>query len=525
MFRRTLVLGAVLPLILAGSASSPAADSTTRDLLAWGRGSQGQLGDGADTREYYRTKPGEALAQIDAVSVSAGFNHSVALDRQGMVWAWGDDSLGQLGDTKTQDQNAPLRVTYISGVQKIAAGWNHTLALKSDGTVWAWGHGVSGQLGNATKASALVPSEVFGLTGVTAIAAGADHSLALRSDGTVWAWGKGSMGQRGDGSLHDSDIPLLSTISNVVAIAAGANHSLAVKSDGTVWTWGQGNAGQLGNGGTTSSSLPVQATGLTTIMAVAGGLNHSLALAADGTVWSWGSNSQNQLGVGGSTRTTPARVSLSGVAIAAGSYHSLAIDQDGTVWAWGWNSSGQLGTGVCASCGTLPAMVPGVGSATAISGGDGHSLASGLLPSGECYGGTQVIDGSVSSAQERIYVQVIDENNIWICFRLVSPRGYVASDTYYVAGQPVRVQADAAPSIGGKLVYSGVRIPDLSPFIGTSDSCTQWVLDHSSLGQRVSLKIRSDPPTVCIFGNGSWTSLKFDAGSIDGLLVDIQLDP
>src|SRR5678815_2349119 len=63
---------------------------------------------------------------------------------------------------------------------KIAAGSTHSLALDSDGTVVAWGKIWNG--------SAYIPATVPGeLNGVVAIAAGGGHSLALKSEGTVVA--------------------------------------------------------------------------------------------------------------------------------------------------------------------------------------------------------------------------------------------------------------------------------------------------------------------------------------------------
>ena len=57
-------------------------------------------------------------------------------------------------------------------VPKIAAGGSHTVALKNDGTVWAWGNNSSGQLGDGTTTDRTTPAPVNGLTDVIAIAGG-----------------------------------------------------------------------------------------------------------------------------------------------------------------------------------------------------------------------------------------------------------------------------------------------------------------------------------------------------------------
>ena len=72
----------------------------------------------------------------------------------------------------------------LSDAVAISAGWIHSLALRSDGTVVAWGDNRYGQV--------TVPA---GLTDVVAITAGGWHNLALKADGTVVAWGNNAAGQ------------------------------------------------------------------------------------------------------------------------------------------------------------------------------------------------------------------------------------------------------------------------------------------------------------------------------------------
>ena len=146
-------------------------------------------------------------------AITAGSYHSLALRSDGMVWAWGWNSSGQLGDSTTTDHSTPAQVVgpggtgFLTGVTAIAAGFGHGLVLRSDGTVWAWGDNTYGELGDGTGTAHSTPVQVVGpggagfLIGMTAIAAGnGSHSLALKSDGTVWAWGDNAYGDLGDGS-------------------------------------------------------------------------------------------------------------------------------------------------------------------------------------------------------------------------------------------------------------------------------------------------------------------------------------
>jgi len=244
----------------------------------------------------------------------------------------------------------------------IAAGYGHSIALKKDGTVWAWGDNSSGQLGNGTTENRRIPERVSNLTEVIAIAAGQYHNLALKKDGTVWTWGANGDGQLGDGSLHMRTVPVqVSGLSHAVFVAAGGYHSLAIQSDQKVWAWGRNWEGQVGDSPYDYVTTPVPVTGLSGIILLAAGVSHSLALKSNGTVWAWGRNDDCQLG--NSTfqpASTPVQVSelVSVIGLAAGANHSVALRNDGTVWAWGDNGAGQLGDGTFGSQ-NLPVQTAG----------------------------------------------------------------------------------------------------------------------------------------------------------------------
>lgn len=221
--------------------------------------------------------------------LAAGAQHNLALDVDGGLWAWGDDSHEALA---VPDD--------VAGVVAVAAGGTHSLALGLEGNVWAWGGNSYGQ--------ADVP---VNLHDVVALSAGAQHSLALHSNGTLTVWGDNGRGQ--------GEVP---SGLRAVSIASGGYYNLALTDGGVVVAWGDAETG--------ATAVPVD---LPPITAIAAGAAHSLALGANGRVYAWGFDEFGQVSVPEDLDQV--------VAIAAGAYHSLALKADGTVVAWGDDSFGQ----------------------------------------------------------------------------------------------------------------------------------------------------------------------------------------
>ena len=85
----------------------------------------------------------------DIIQVAVGDNHSVALDANGDVWVWGNNSKYQLGNGTTVNSSVPVKMTTVSGIVNISAAGNYTLAVKNDGTLWSWGEACNANLNYA----------------------------------------------------------------------------------------------------------------------------------------------------------------------------------------------------------------------------------------------------------------------------------------------------------------------------------------------------------------------------------------
>jgi alpha-tubulin suppressor-like RCC1 family protein len=144
----------------------------------------------------------------------------------GSAWAVPAPVTASIGDIATGfTVSAPIPITDVTVItHAIATGGFHSLAIRRDGTLWAWGFNWLGQLGDGTTTDRHRPVQV--LTDVVSVAAGWEHSLAIRRDGTLWAWGRNEFGQLGDGTTTDRHRPV-QVLTDVVSVAAGSAYSLA----------------------------------------------------------------------------------------------------------------------------------------------------------------------------------------------------------------------------------------------------------------------------------------------------------
>jgi alpha-tubulin suppressor-like RCC1 family protein len=92
--------------------------------------------------------------------------------------------------------SVPVQVPALTHVLAVAAGGEHTLALRRDGTVWAWG---ADELTDFVGDDDLVPAQVPALHDVAMVATGDNHAIALTGAGTVKTWGWNNFGQLGNG--------------------------------------------------------------------------------------------------------------------------------------------------------------------------------------------------------------------------------------------------------------------------------------------------------------------------------------
>jgi alpha-tubulin suppressor-like RCC1 family protein len=296
-----------------------------------------------------------------AGKIAAGTGHSLMIDADGSVWAWGSNESGQLGIGSNADQLTPQKIEGLNNITAVAVGNSHSLALDGEGNVWVWGSNTKYQLGLGTTENRNVPVKLAAISGVTGISAAGNYNLAVKSDGTLWSWGEpcnanlnyaisGIDGKTPGQMKYGTPSPAINYYyQNVKSAVASPNFYAVLFADGTISRSGS----FIDNVGAGTYWTMLYNPGLMGVQAISAGNDFLMALLEDGTVAVMGDNSQGQYGNGTRINPTPATAAAykkvtgleSVVAISAGGAHGLALKADGSVWGWGQNNKGQIGNG------------------------------------------------------------------------------------------------------------------------------------------------------------------------------------
>ena len=256
-------------------------------VKCWGRGTYGQLGIGSTaTIGDGAGEMGDSLTAVvfaagrSARSIAAGSNHTCAILDNASVVCWGRGSSGQLGQGAISNIGYSGSATVASTpaidlgsgrtALAISAGDAHTCAILDNAAVKCWGSGGNGRLGSGATANLGDGAGEMGrLPGTVnigadrtarAISAGIAHTCAVLDNATVKCWGNGASGNLGYGNQNNvGDNPnqmgtnlaavALGTGRTALAISAGGAHTCAVLNDATLKCWGDGSSGQLGSSG------------------------------------------------------------------------------------------------------------------------------------------------------------------------------------------------------------------------------------------------------------------------------------
>lgn len=318
-------------------------------LWSWGVGVNGALGNGSTGRQ--QLSPAPIAGMTDFIEVSGLGSHFLALRKDGTVWSWGDNEYGQLGyPTERKFSATPAMVPGLQGITSVAAGAAHSLAIDKDGVVYAFGKNESSTLGisSGLVEKHVEPLVVGRVDNAVQVIAGVSNSALLTMDGTAYLWGN----NRGRYVAFDSrkEVEEIGsvTISGVRDVSFGYGLTCLLMRNGDIFSSGFNGAGQLAQGDfKVRPDRWVKANGLPKIEKISINSMAIIALDENGRVWEWGAA---VLGPppGTDTATPIEKKDLPDDARIVDIYRgfvSAAASEDGSTYFWGADMNGMRGTG------------------------------------------------------------------------------------------------------------------------------------------------------------------------------------
>lgn len=228
-------------------------------IMTWGYGASGCLGHG-DTNSCGFPKIIQSVTTEVFRYIECGGYHTLAISDASEIYMWGRGDVHQLGIPHRQlckDEHGyvalkPLKLDcFTKKIKGGACGEAHTLVLDEEGSIYAFGWGEDGQLG-------VIPAEVEGIkykgitqvdfsfkSAVVKVAAGHIFSACLTDQGEVYVWGNGDKGQFGKEIDNDfiCNPQKIDIEGNVLDIVCGESRVICVTDQGVVYGWGLGRAG------------------------------------------------------------------------------------------------------------------------------------------------------------------------------------------------------------------------------------------------------------------------------------------
>ncbi len=199
-------------------------------LYAAGINNLGQLGDGTVAAKSSLVQIGTAT---DWISIAAGGNHSLGIrgTTSGTLYAWGTHGNGQLGTGgkpggSGTNRSSPTVIGAFTDWTNVFAGYVWSYGIRG-GALYAWGDNTVGQLGLGDLATRSVPSQVGAATDWTLVQAvtGAQNGMrafGIRGAGTLWTMGDGQGGGNGLNNLTTVSVPTqIGADTNWASVATG----------------------------------------------------------------------------------------------------------------------------------------------------------------------------------------------------------------------------------------------------------------------------------------------------------------
>lgn len=340
-------------------------------MYSWGDNSNGTLGVNDVTSRSVPTPVVGGLIFQSVYAMAGGGSYGIT--PSGVLYAWGVNANGQLGDGTTVNKSSPVVV--LGGLTwgaVVSTGTTSMAGITTAGALYAWGANGSGQLGDNTIVAKSSPVAVLGGLVAAQVVGNQFTSPSvhvLTTSGQIYGWGDNSFGQLGDGTILARSTPVLltGTLPKFKAVYTDGGFgrvAFGMALDGTLYAWGEAtttNKGSSGFGNLVSRSSPVQVAGSLKFSQFHCWQQSSMGVTTAGVLYAWGNNTQGQIPDGSTVgKSSPTLISGSQTWIAAWAWQNggIGVTTEAKVYIWGQNNNGQLGDNTVVSKST-PTLIAG----------------------------------------------------------------------------------------------------------------------------------------------------------------------
>jgi Regulator of chromosome condensation (RCC1) repeat len=285
--------------------------------------------------------------------VKAGRDHSCGLTTDHLIYCWGRNQGGQIGDGTTTDRFTPVPVVGGLHFIAVATGAYNSCGITTANRLFCWGWNSHGQSGTGSSAYGIVvPTLVKGGLRWRAVATGGEYTCAITTDDRAFCWGLNQYGQLGTNDLHQHSLPVAVVGGRLWRqIGAAYSATCGVTTANKGYCWGRNLRGEIGDGTLLLRKAPTAVRGGLLFLQIHPGQLHSCGLTTLNRAYCWGDDGEGELG-NGPTQTEPSLVPsrVSGgllfrqLSVAAGKV-SCGTTIDNKAYCWGNNGAGQIGDG------------------------------------------------------------------------------------------------------------------------------------------------------------------------------------
>lgn len=237
-------------------------------VYCWGANGDGQLGNGL-TSNYLAPTAVSGTATYTTLSLGDIHACAIVAGTKGTARCWGRGANGQIGDGTANPSNipkalleGPTAAVPTPRFRTIESGATFSCGLgleagSTDAALYCWGK------------TWFEPQTNFPVPAVTslrfiAITAGAQHTCGITAANTAYCWGINGSGRLGTGSTSntiEAPAPVAGSY-RFKMLSAGAEQTCGITMSGLLMCWGSNSRGALGTGSSaTESRVPVKVAG------------------------------------------------------------------------------------------------------------------------------------------------------------------------------------------------------------------------------------------------------------------------